>query len=91
MACEHDAAEMDTAAHWDGLCPLCMKAEVERLRAAIRWALGEEPDSNGKWFGETYDEARARYGWRTNLRKIAGFDILAYDKKKRTIVHAVDQ
>lgn len=26
---------MDTAAHWDGLCPLCLKAELERLRAAL--------------------------------------------------------
>lgn len=33
MACEHDLSEMDTAAHWDGLCPICMKAEIERLRA----------------------------------------------------------
>jgi len=34
MVCEHDLAEMDTAAHWDGLCPLCLKAKVERLQAA---------------------------------------------------------
>lgn len=35
MACEHDLAEMDTAAHFDGLCPLCLLAENERLRALI--------------------------------------------------------
>lgn len=31
MSCKHDLAEMDTAAHWDGLCPLCLQAEIERL------------------------------------------------------------
>lgn len=35
MTCPHDAAEQDTAAHWDGLCPLCLKAEVEALRAEL--------------------------------------------------------
>lgn len=36
MAYEHDLAEMDTAAHFDGLCPLCLKAEIERLRFALQ-------------------------------------------------------
>lgn len=50
MACEHDAAEMDTAAHWDGLCPLCMKATIERMRVAAErvcwfdWS-GNDPDA----------------------------------------------
>lgn len=35
MTCIHDLAEMDTAAHADGLCPLCLKAEIDRLRAAM--------------------------------------------------------
>jgi hypothetical protein len=61
-------------------------AEIEQLRAAIRWALGEEPDADGKWFGETYDEERKRYGWRSHLRKIAGLPTYTYDKERRTIV-----
>lgn len=89
--CGHDINEREVAVTADGMCPLCMTAEIERLRAAIRWALGDEPDANGKWFGETYDEERARYGWRRNLRKIAGFDVLIYDKEKRTIRSDIEQ
>jgi len=40
-ACRHDIAEQLTAAT-DGLCPICMTAEVTRLRmenAALRRAL----------------------------------------------------
>jgi hypothetical protein len=41
MPCNHDAGEQDTAAHFDGLCPLCLQAENARLReiveAAKRW------------------------------------------------------
>lgn len=33
---------MDTAAHWDGLCPLCLKERVERLEEIIR---EEKPDT----------------------------------------------
>jgi hypothetical protein len=138
MACEHDLAEMDTAAHWDGICPgapeievtpemveaglhhllkfnpyrgsddertvgeiframerarkserLCMNAEVEKLRAAIAWALGEQPDAEGRWFGEAYDEDRARYGWRKHLRKLAGLPTYTYDKASRTILRSL--
>lgn len=57
----------------------CLEAadEIERLRAAIAWALGEGPDSNGKWFEPDTDEPRrtdgnpiARYWWRGNLRRL---------------------
>jgi hypothetical protein len=89
MACEHDLAEMDTAAHWDGICPLCMNAEVEKLRAAIAWALGEQPDAEGRWFGEAYDEDRARYGWRKHLRKLAGLPTYTDDKASRTILRSL--
>lgn len=51
--------------------------EIERLRAAIAWALGEAPDANGKWFEPYADEQRrpdgqpvARYWWRGNLRRM---------------------
>ena len=42
--------------------------ENARLRAAIKWALGEAPDENGKWFGEDRPALEARYWWRTQLR-----------------------
>lgn len=35
MICNHEIYEMDTAAHSDGLCPLCLKADNERLRKQI--------------------------------------------------------
>lgn len=51
--------------------------EIERLRAAIAWALGEGPDAKGKWFEPDADEPRrpdgqpiARYWWRGNLRRM---------------------
>lgn len=50
--------------------------EIERLRAAIRWACGEEADANGKWFGDqefsNSSAGRPRpYAWRGHLRKIS--------------------
>ncbi len=60
--------------------------EVQRLRAAVRWALGESADENGCWFGETVNEHTKPYGWRKNLRRMAGMGDLSYDKEKRTIV-----
>jgi hypothetical protein len=35
MACGHDVSEQDTAAHADGLCPLCLANEVHLLRTAL--------------------------------------------------------
>jgi len=35
MACEHRITEMDTAVIADGMCPLCLAAEIARLRAAL--------------------------------------------------------
>lgn len=35
MECTHDAADQDTAAHFDGLCPLCLQAENARLREIV--------------------------------------------------------
>jgi len=69
-----------------------LHAENERLRAAIRWALGEAPDDNGAWFGDLWPEPqKARpFWWRTNLRRMAGM-LLVYDKEKRTIVRADEQ
>lgn len=32
MTCEHDLVERETAATADAMCPLCMAAEIERLR-----------------------------------------------------------
>lgn len=36
MTCEHDLVERETAATADAMCPLCMAAEIERLRAALK-------------------------------------------------------
>lgn len=53
-----------------------MEAERDRLLVAIRWALGESPDSDGKWFSEERNDRDPgqgrRYWWRSHLRKIAG-------------------
>ncbi len=48
--------------------------KVERLTAAIRWALGEDGE-----FGEEppplAGKCRRRYWWRTELRQRAGLDV----------------
>jgi len=33
--CQHDGADIVTAIFADGLCPLCLQAEVEKLRKAL--------------------------------------------------------
>lgn len=49
MVCKHEIWEQDTASHADGLCPLCLHAEIERLRAALAAAvLTMEEVSQGK-------------------------------------------
>lgn len=48
--------------------------EIERLRAAIKWALGEVADDRGCWFGETIKEHIKPYGWRTNLRRMTSLN-----------------
>ena len=30
--CTHEAAEKDTAVHFDGLCPICLQARIAELR-----------------------------------------------------------
>lgn len=54
MRCEHEISEMDTAAVFDGLCPICLKerveakdAEIERLQAALEAIAADDP--SGKW------------------------------------------
>lgn len=37
MPCAHDVTERDTAATADGLCPICLAAENERLRDFVTW------------------------------------------------------
>jgi len=68
-----------------------LRAEIARLTAALRWALGEAPDADGKWFGEVMPEQKdgerlPPWWWRKPLRKLAGMGDLAYDKERRTIV-----
>ena len=38
-SCEHDVSDQDVAAHVDGLCPLCLQAEVTRLREGLTAAI----------------------------------------------------
>lgn len=54
--------------------------EIDRLRAAIWWALGEGPDMDGRWFGEPYPIAKP-YWWRATLRKMAALDNQQFEKK----------
>ena len=53
-------------------------AEIAKLTNAIRWALGEQQDVNGKWFGEARPEKTKGlprpWWWRKNLRAISGVD-----------------
>lgn len=56
-----------------------MKAEIARSRTAILWALGEGPDSDGKWFGDRIPNiglglVLRPYWWRKHLRELAGID-----------------
>ena len=52
-----------------------LAAENEKLRTAIKWALGEQPDSEGQWFSEERSDRpegqSRRYWWRSHLRKIS--------------------
>jgi hypothetical protein len=34
--CPHDLADMDTAAHFDGICPLCLMEKVSALQAKVK-------------------------------------------------------
>lgn len=64
-------------------------AEIERLRTAIKWALGEGVDTDGKGFGQVLPETEPlpRFWWRTQLRRMAGMGgNLSYDKERRTII-----
>jgi NTP pyrophosphatase (non-canonical NTP hydrolase) len=49
--------------------------ENDRLRAAVRWALGEEADKDGQWFGESRPEPskgqQRPWWWRKRLRELA--------------------
>jgi hypothetical protein len=53
--CKHDLAEQDTACA-DGLCPLCLQAEVKRLREGIERVVEEwDNDRIVARFGEGKD------------------------------------
>jgi hypothetical protein len=41
-SCPHDISEQDVASQADGLCPLCLAAEVNRLRIALE-SLTKDP------------------------------------------------
>lgn len=52
--------------------------EIKRLRTAIKWALGEGPDENGMWFGDSkadlFEGTKSRYWWRKHLKRLAGHE-----------------
>lgn len=52
-------------------------ARIEQLEAAVRWALGEAPDTDGKWFGDNphSKDMPKRFWWRTHLRSLAALAI----------------
>ena len=45
--CNHDIGEQETAVAWDGLCPLCLAAEVEQTREALKtlWVAFQDDDA----------------------------------------------
>lgn len=54
------------------------EARIRQLEHAIAWALGEQPDAEGRWFEPDAEEPRrpdgqpvARYWWRTPLRRMS--------------------
>jgi hypothetical protein len=42
-SCPHDISEQDVASQADGLCPLCLAAEVNRLRIALESLTTDPP------------------------------------------------
>jgi len=75
--CTHEIWERETAAVADGMCPQCLAIRVTELKAAIRWALGEQADDRNEWFGQFRQHAKlpsAPYWWRTNLRRMANLE-----------------
>jgi hypothetical protein len=47
MTCPHDLAERETAVA-DGMCPLCLAAEIKRLRALVARRALEDDDDTGE-------------------------------------------
>ena len=56
------------------------RAEIERLKAAIRWALGEDPDGapdfaalhTEEWRRRDRGEQKRAFWWRKTLMELAG-------------------
>jgi hypothetical protein len=53
--------------------------EVMNLKHGIRWACGEVPDGDDKWFGDVGAEQQEGkrpkpYWWRSHLRAVSGID-----------------
>jgi hypothetical protein len=66
--CTHDITERDVAATADGLCPLCMRAENERLRELVRRLILAAEAGAIAWM-PVVDEARAALDEPTPGRK----------------------
>jgi hypothetical protein len=82
MTCKHEIWEMDTAAHADGLCPLCLKEdnkqlrqEIERLKLACRDQAGVELSEENDRLIEKIEQLRAA------LQAVIN-DVLAYERSR---------
>lgn len=49
MTCPHDRTERVNAMV-DGLCPVCMEAELERLRAALKQIVELSDDAHTRYY-----------------------------------------
>lgn len=59
--CPHDVAEQDTAAHADGLCPLCLAVENRKLRDLLEGRPSNRELAIAIYqLFETHSEKRAR-------------------------------
>lgn len=61
MVCEHSLADMDTAAHWDGACAICLGEENAALKkrvAGLKVSLeGIRAGTKIGWIRETIEAA----------------------------------
>ena len=59
--CEHQVWEMDDAAYFDGLCPICLKEKLDILVKAVEEALTN---------GDEINTIDYRSTWRIKLRNV---------------------
>lgn len=82
MGCDHQISEMDTAVHWDALCPLCLKDRVELLEAALKECADSLADEVEGHYRETKDHPamKRRYD-RDMAPAVAAYKLLGIEKE----------